>query len=188
MRQGRVEDGTVIRTLNQTNGRGQRGAKWHFDKGKSLAISVLKKWRRDPQSDLFHLQCVISLAIFESLRALGQAQWHIKWPNDIMADGLKICGILIEHHYQGSLYATVVGLGVNVNNDPIKGLPKAGSIAGVLGKKLDLDALDISLSDAIFKAMDQFNPKTVQADLTAYNAKLYLKNSERQFAGSDGRS
>ena len=115
----------------------KRGAKWHFDKGKSLAISVLKKWRRDPQSDLFHLQCVISLAIFESLRALGQAQWHIKWPNDIMSGNKKLGGILIENFIKSELISSsIIGIGLNINEEKFKNLPNATSLFMEINKKV----------------------------------------------------
>ena len=181
-----LQDGTVLRTLNQTKGRGQRGANWHFEEGKSLAISILKKWEKTFEPEPWALQCVISLAVFSILSEFGQAKWQIKWPNDIMADRRKICGILIEHQHQGYRYATIVGLGVNVNNASISSLPQAGSIAGVLGHQTDLEVLDQRLSQAVYQAMVNFDPEMAQAQLDAYNAELYLRGVQAQFEQSDG--
>ena len=181
LRQGPLDDGTVVRTLHQTKGRGQRGADWFFEKDKSLAMSVLKIWSADNQPNPFHLQWVISCAVLAALSALGKAAWHIKWPNDIMADGKKVAGLLIEHQFQGRIQSTVIGIGVNVNNTEFPNLPLADSISQILGIPIDLDLLCLNLSAFINQACHDLKTDMQQLDLDRFNQHLYLKNIDALF-------
>lgn len=176
LRQVSLEDGTVVRTLNQTKGRGQRGANWFFEKDKSLAFSILKKWLNDKPPNPFHLQWVVTNSIFEVLSDLGRCSWHIKWPNDIMADGKKIAGILIEHQYQNKLQSSVIGIGINVNNQLLPTLPQAASLSTILGRKFDVDLLCDTLWQKLFLACSDIKQDHYSRDLEQLNQRLYRKN------------
>lgn len=181
LREIALEDGTVVRTLNQTKGRGQRGANWFFEKDKSLAISTLKTWPAQDQPNLFQLQWVITFAVFEVLRHMGSGCWHIKWPNDIMADDKKIGGILIEHQFKGLLKSSVIGIGINVNNATLPGLPQATSLRQVLGHDSDLEALSKTLGKQVYWACQGIKAENFQLDLARFNHHLYLKNKVAKF-------
>lgn len=185
LRQGPIDDGVFVRTLDQTKGRGQRGADWFFEKNKSLAMSVLKIWNGPLKPNPIHLQWVITNSVFEVLRDLGGAAWHIKWPNDIMADGKKIAGLLIEHQFKGSLQSSVIGVGVNVNNSNVHGLPHASSIAKVLGRSFDLEDLCERLANKIYSACQAIQHKDFDHDLAKFNACLYRKNTTSSFIDND---
>ena len=181
LRQGPVEDGSVVRTFDQTRGRGQRGAVWHFEKDKSLAISVLKKWSGVVKPNPLHLQWVVTYQVFKVLKQLGPAGWHIKWPNDIMADHKKIAGLLIEHQFQGSLQSTIIGIGVNVNNSEFFDLPYAGSIKQIVGHDTDLDQLAEQLATQVYAACDTLKVEDLSHDLAQFNQCLFLKDSPAWF-------
>lgn len=187
LRQGVVHDGTAVRTLNQTKGRGQRGADWYFEKDKSLAISVLKLWNQAYELSPFHLQWVITYTVFEGLSALGPAAWHIKWPNDIMADGKKIAGLLIEHQYKGRLQSSIFGIGVNVNNSEMPQLPHAASLAQILGKNIDLEVLTEQIVQRINQACLTIDPKNFLKDLAQFNRNLFRKDVLSKFEDSAQR-
>lgn len=187
LRQGVVQDGTAVRTLNQTQGRGQRGADWYFEKDKSLAISVLKIWNASDQPSPFHLQWVITQSVFAVLRELGTATWHIKWPNDIMADGKKVAGLLIEHQFKGRLQSSIFGVGVNVNNSSIPLWPHAASLAQVLGKNTDLDRLAQGLIQAINQACGTIHQNNFLTDLAEFNRSLFRKDILSKFEDDQQR-
>ena len=111
----------------QTAGRGRRGRSWHSALGASLTFSLL--WRFDRgAAQLGGLSLVVGLAVLRALRTLGDANLldpdcaGLKWPNDIVAGGAKIAGVLIET--QGDMLgptSVVIGIGINVNlSDTLK--------------------------------------------------------------------
>lgn len=177
LREVALEDGTLVRTLNQTQGRGQRGADWYFEKDKSLAISILKLWSEDNQPSPFHLQWVISCAVLAVLSAQGKAHWHIKWPNDIMADGKKVAGLLIEHQFKGLIQSSVIGIGVNVNNNIGASLPHAASLAQILGHEINVTNLSAQMGQQVYQACLSLKREDFQRDLDRFNQNLFLKNS-----------
>jgi BirA family biotin operon repressor/biotin-[acetyl-CoA-carboxylase] ligase len=111
-------EGTVVITNNQTGGRGQRGNTWVSESGKNLTFSVLIKPSFLLVKDQFFLNIAFSLGLFDYLRAVLGAEVKIKWPNDILVNGRKICGILIENHIQAQhIQHSIVGIGLNVNQN-----------------------------------------------------------------------
>jgi BirA family biotin operon repressor/biotin-[acetyl-CoA-carboxylase] ligase len=109
-------EGTVVITDNQTKGRGQRGNTWQTDVGKNFTFSLILKPTFLAIQDQFYLNIFTSLAIVDYLKTHASKALQVKWPNDIMADGKKICGILIENQIRGTSFEqTIVGIGLNVN-------------------------------------------------------------------------
>jgi len=111
-----VVEGTTIITSNQYQGRGQRGNQWISEPGKNLTLSLILKptfLRADQQ---FRLTQLVSLAICDYAKEKTGSFVKIKWPNDILINGKKVCGILIENSIAGeSIQSSVVGIGLNVN-------------------------------------------------------------------------
>jgi BirA family biotin operon repressor/biotin-[acetyl-CoA-carboxylase] ligase len=101
--------GAAFLVGEQTAGRGRRGAAWSSARG-GMYLSILLR-PSIPANALFGLSFVAALAICDELKALlpGQ-QVSLKWPNDVLAGGGKICGILLE--VRGD--AVVIGTGVNI--------------------------------------------------------------------------
>ena len=101
--------GTVVWALRQTAGRGRRGAAWFADEA-SLAFSVVLR-PRAPRAWWPRLALVAGLAVAETLERYGVTA-EVKWPNDVVVAGRKLCGILAE---AGSGHV-VLGIGINVNH------------------------------------------------------------------------
>lgn len=110
-------EGTVVLGLEQTRGRGQRGKSWESHPGLGLYCSVLFQppfWHVEKQ---FVLNKAVAVGVAQYLESKTAADIRIKWPNDIMADGKKIAGILIENNIRGQfLSAVVAGVGINLNH------------------------------------------------------------------------
>ncbi len=135
-----LDDFTVVVAKSQTSGRGQRNAKWISEPGKNLTVSVLKKINALPLPQQFYLSMLVSLAVLDTLKKLQVPDLHIKWPNDILSGNSKICGILIENVLSGRhIRASVIGVGLNVNQTSFVNLPNATSLKLLLGRSLDLD-------------------------------------------------
>lgn len=131
-------EGTVVITDSQTAGRGQRGSTWKASPGMNLTFSVILKPKALDLKDQFYLNIFTSLAIHDYLKTKTNAPVSIKWPNDLLADGKKISGILIENQLKGNQFSnTVVGIGLNINQQDFE-LLTATSLATVTEKKFDL--------------------------------------------------
>lgn len=110
--------GTGLAARAQTAGRGRRGHKWDSTAG-NLLLSIVLRPRVDP-AEYSGLAAVSGLAVLEALEAQGLAnEIGLKWPNDLVARGHKLGGILVEaaRDNEGRPFA-VCGIGVNVNYTP----------------------------------------------------------------------
>ncbi|MFC1991251.1 biotin--[acetyl-CoA-carboxylase] ligase [Chloroflexota bacterium] len=134
-RQGAVE-GTVIITDEQTAGRGRLKRAWLSPRG-NIALTVIIR------PDLSHLPSLImlaSLAVVHSIVSVTGLKAQIKWPNDVLINGKKVCGILIESDVQrsGVKYA-IVGIGIDANirlADFPEIQPIATSLSDELGREV----------------------------------------------------
>lgn len=134
-------EGTIVITDEQTKGRGQRGNNWDTEAGKNLTFSLILKPRFLNATKQFYLNMAVSLAIAESVETqLKSDQIQIKWPNDLLINKHKVCGILIENSLAGSVIgSSVVGVGLNVNQENFA-LPFATSLRQVSGEQYELTA------------------------------------------------
>ncbi len=135
-----LEDYTTVTTKVQVKGRGQMGSEWVSETSKNLICSVFKNTSKLDLEDHFYLSIVTSLALIKALEKLQIPKLHIKWPNDILSENKKICGILIENVIKTNvLEASIIGIGLNVNQAEFKELPNASSLKMLTGKIFDLE-------------------------------------------------
>ena len=106
----REDEGLVVVAERQSAGRGRRGAAWFSESGDSLTFSLLLK-PAEARALWPRLSLVAGLAVAEALGRFG-VEAEIKWPNDILVGGRKICGILVEAGPAGA----VLGIGLNVGS------------------------------------------------------------------------
>ena len=124
-----VEDFTVVVTEHQTNGRGQMGTQWESQNGKNLMFSVFKHVSGLDVVSHFYLSMTVSIAVFEALKTFQIKGLKIKWPNDILSEQQKLCGVLIENVIkQNQLQSSIIGIGINVNQTIFNDLPNASSM------------------------------------------------------------
>jgi BirA family biotin operon repressor/biotin-[acetyl-CoA-carboxylase] ligase len=95
----------------QTAGRGRRGRRWHSAPGAALTFSLARRIRR-PARELAALSLVTGVAAARALRSLG-VPVALKWPNDLVAGGGKLGGILVETRAAGRETLAVFGIGIN---------------------------------------------------------------------------
>lgn len=134
---GGAEEGTVVITDNQVNGRGQRGSTWYTEPSSNLTFSVILKPNFLPVAEQFLISQVIALAIYDYF-SFYTSQVKIKWPNDIYILDKKISGTLIENSIKGSTISnSVVGIGININQINFS-TPRSTSLAQILGYPVSL--------------------------------------------------
>lgn len=124
--------GLVLLALQQTAGRGRRGATWFSPPGDSLAFSILVR-PEEPKALWPRLALATGLAVAEAVESFGPAP-GIKWPNDVWIGKRKVAGILVE---AGRDFA-VVGIGLNVNTRefPVEVADIATSLRAETGRDL----------------------------------------------------
>lgn len=102
--------GSVVAARRQTAGRGRMGRTWFSEPGASLTFSLL--WRFAPGTLPHGLSLAVGVALVEALKALGVGGLALKWPNDVLRDGRKVAGVLVEL-VPGAPHAAVIGIGLN---------------------------------------------------------------------------
>ncbi|MDD7886509.1 biotin--[acetyl-CoA-carboxylase] ligase [Flavivirga sp. 57AJ16] len=183
----RVDDYTTVIAKKQTNGRGQMGTVWSSQSSKNLTFSVFKDVSQFYLEDPFYISIVTSLALLKTLRFFSISRLSVKWPNDILSEDKKICGILIENVIkQNNINASIIGIGLNVNQTKFENLPKASSLKMISGKVFDLD----EIVHVILKNLKYYFLllKKGQHDILKkdYEAYLFRKNKPSTFKDGEG--
>ncbi|WP_374046070.1 biotin--[acetyl-CoA-carboxylase] ligase [Massilia sp. R2A-15] len=152
---------------HQTAGRGRAGRSWLSAPGDSLTFSLAWKFEGSPQR-LLGLPLAVGVALAEALGALD-VPVQLKWPNDVLKDGEKLAGILIETQGapDGGTWA-VIGIGLNLQMpaDLETRIGRAVATAPWLAR-MDRNVLMAALLDALAAAMNQFE----QAGFGAFRAR-----------------
>ncbi len=112
-------DLSIVVADEQTAGRGRSGRQWHTPRGAALAVSVILRPTPIEEALPARITGLAALALVECCRGLG-LEAQIKWPNDILLNGRKAAGILVESAWTGhQLEASVVGIGANISQQAI---------------------------------------------------------------------
>lgn len=111
---GSYPDGTMIIADNQTLGRGRLGSKWFSEINSSLTVSLLLY----PKINIDKLFCVpvaAGLAVYDAIFNISGIATQLKWPNDVLINFKKICGILCETSFVCGRNCLIIGIGANID-------------------------------------------------------------------------
>ncbi|MGN6033298.1 MAG: biotin--[acetyl-CoA-carboxylase] ligase [Thermomicrobiales bacterium] len=175
--------GTTVVAGVQTAGRGRSDRRWETPPGTALLMSVILRPGL-PMHALSPLSMLAALAVRETALAFGvpDGDIRIKWPNDVLIQGRKVCGILARTHRlvsgESPEVAVVVVLGIGLNvNVPMEVLPESGiSLSGVLGRKLDLDAVREVLLGSLDRGVQALIADDLDGPLTALDLVLAYRS------------
>ncbi len=135
-------EGAVATADHQDAGRGRHGRAWVDAPGTALLVSVLL---RPPPGAVAQLSLVCALSVAEAVEAGTALGARLKWPNDVLVDGRKVAGILLE----GRGDAVVCGIGVNVNQAadelPADARTEPASLRSLTGAEYDRGELLVAL-------------------------------------------
>lgn len=146
--------GTLVLAHAQTHGRGRNGARWVGVWGSSILCTIIERPASTTVLDVLSLR--VGLGMAAALDRFGSSTIRVKWPNDLMVDGGKFAGILIETRWRnGRPDWVAIAAGVNVGEAP-------GEIDGARGLRSATSRLEVL--DAIIPAMR--NAATLQGPLT----------------------
>lgn len=120
--QSGINEYTLVTADWQEQGRGQRGKTWQSDAGLNLLSSIIVRPNLKVK-DQFLVSAATALLVVELLQENGITA-QVKWPNDILVNGRKIAGILIENQLKGDVIEnSVIGLGLNINQPNFDDFP-----------------------------------------------------------------
>ena len=142
----------IVVAKRQTGGRGTKGRSFDSTDG-GLYFTKLTFYKNTPANGAFTIMQSAAAAVCETLSTFGLKP-KIKWPNDILVNGKKICGILIENQFVGKeIRSSVVGIGLNVcNRLPAELLPIATTIYAETGKTVAVDEVEKCLTENLARA------------------------------------
>ncbi len=170
IRDERATTPRLIASELQVAGRGRRGRRWASAPGVSLTASfALRVGRRLSALDGISLVC--GLAVRDAARAFG-VEARLKWPNDVLVDGRKLGGILVETHAAGAATIVVVGVGINVATvarEPTAGLA-ATDLASSGATSRDRRALVAAIAAALERRLSVFADDGFAAFVDEWNA------------------
>ena len=182
-----INDYTVVTAKFQTQGKGQLGTEWESEHSKNLICSVYKKEINIKVQDQFVISALVSLALIKTLRKVNLSNMHIKWPNDIMSDNKKICGILIENIVKENyIKDTVIGIGLNVNQTIFNNLPNAASIKNLIGTTCSIDEILKDLVKNIKYYFNELDKSSINSIFEKYEDALFRINKPSTFKNSKG--
>ena len=188
-----AEEGVAARAVvwagEQTSGRGRHGRQWTSPPG-NLYHSII--FRPDcPVAEASQLGFVVGVAMARAIRALSDIPVVLKWPNDLLVEGKKVAGILLDSSDDGAggVEWVIAGIGVNIENHP-EDLPDATNLRGY-GASFSVEDLIEAFLPKLFDLLDEwqrdgFAPIRYQwNELTLeYGSLINVKLPDRAVSGS----
>jgi BirA family biotin operon repressor/biotin-[acetyl-CoA-carboxylase] ligase len=181
-----LSEGTVIYSTDQTHGRGQRGNSWISGPGLNLAVSYVLRPTFLQIDKLFYMYIISALAVHDLMAEMlnsSQFDIKIKWPNDILVNSKKIAGILNENILNNiTTIATVVGIGLNINQEDFSTVENATSLKLLCGKTFDTDAVLKHLHKHLENYYLKLKNKQFEGILKTYYAVFYKMGQSQSFS------
>lgn len=167
------DEPSVVFTFNQTQGRGQYGNSWEVIPDQNLAYSFGIKVSEIKVSAVL-LNYYTAIVVRDFLDNLTHSDVKIKWPNDIILNGKKVCGMLIEKKRIAEADYFIIGIGINLLQTDFSHLPKAGSVLSVTGINVDLVEFAKEFNANFLSKIKSVPDENSIMEM--YNAQLFRKN------------
>ncbi len=182
-------EGTVVIAETQTAGHGRHGKKWFSPTG-GLWLSVILRPKLEA-SDAVKLVFLAGLAVTQTLSELYGISAETKWPNDVLVNGRKICGILSEMSTRnGEVKYVIIGVGVNANVNVSQALPNelkknTTSLQNELGKRVKLEELFKTVIGKMEKLYDIFLEHGSEEILREWKKHAFFVGRKVQITGEN---
>ncbi|GAB4503659.1 MAG: biotin--[acetyl-CoA-carboxylase] ligase [Anaerolineales bacterium] len=182
-------DLSLVVADEQTRGRGRMDRKWFTPRGSALAFSLILRPTVAERAHPAQITGLLAVSLAESLRKRGLAPL-IKWPNDVLLEGRKAAGILVEAAWMGEqLQALVLGMGVNVSKEAVPPgevlLFPAISVEEALGRRVER----LPLLRDILQALLNWRPQVGTGSLVkAWDESLAFRGQQVQVEARGGET
>nr|WP_221227460.1 biotin--[acetyl-CoA-carboxylase] ligase [Stakelama sediminis] len=173
-------EGFWLRADRQTGGRGRQGRQWESPSGNLYASTLVRLRPTDPPAPTLGLMAAVALE--ETLAVfLGEGRATIKWPNDLLIDGAKLSGILLER----SGYAVVIGFGVNLAHYP-QGLERPATSLSAQGVAIEPQPFLEVLAEMVERWVRRWRDEGLPPVRERWLAHAHAKGSALNVRQSDG--
>lgn len=163
--------GTLVIAEEQTEGRGRRGRGWISPAGEGIFMSLILRPQVQP-SQVPMISLEMALAVCNAIARVSGLEAKIKWPNDIVCQGKKVCGMLLEMDADAQgVHSVVAGIGINVHQTqfPEEIVHTATSLDLLCGKRLSrMEVVRAFL--AAFEEVEQLAARGTNVFMQAYRA------------------
>ena len=178
---------TLIRAGVQTRGRGRMDRRWESPAGSGLWFTLLFRPEVAPEKAPQLVFCA-ALAVNTALRALTGGDFMIKWPNDIVINGKKVCGMLSECGFEnGELAFAAMGIGINLTADTLpEELIYASGIKEETGCKLAADAFFGTFLPLFDEYIARFEKNGLSSLLGELSENMITLNRQVRVGGREG--
>ncbi len=178
----------LLAAEEQSAGRGRHGRRWHSAPGAGATFSILRRMRCAPRA-LAGLSLAAGVAAARALRALGAAEASLKWPNDLIARGAKLGGLLIETRQQGRETAAVVGIGINCRAAALPGARRrVAALDEFVRPPLARNAVIGAVAREVLAALEAFERSGLPAFAAEWSAMHAHEGRRIRVRLADGRS
>jgi BirA family biotin operon repressor/biotin-[acetyl-CoA-carboxylase] ligase len=188
-----TEEGAVVVADFQTAGQGRQGRSWQSEPGANLLFSCILRPQL-PQEQAGLLTFYASVAVARALEAVAGTTIECKWPNDVLLNGKKCCGILLENSFVGgAISSSILGIGVNINQ--LHFPPDLEKRATSLRRELGMEFNRNHILQAILGELDALLPEVKQgaferilsewnARCTMFGKSITIANHDSTFVGT----
>jgi BirA family transcriptional regulator, biotin operon repressor / biotin---[acetyl-CoA-carboxylase] ligase len=175
MKNETLPEGFLVTATHQTSGRGYAGNRWQDEPGQNVLMSLLLRPTFMTARRQFYLTQALSLAVHDAFAArLKKHAFKIKWPNDLVCNGKKICGMLVENAVSGdAMQHAVCGIGFNLNRTSFPKGINATSYKLESGKETDIHQAVAALCAAIEARYLQLRNGKIEQLQVDYMKRLY---------------
>ncbi len=181
IKRGDFDEDTAVIAKRQTGGRGTKGRSFSSEDG-GLYISVLRCHKNFPAADAFKVMIGACVAVCKTLESLGLNP-VIRWANDVLINGKKICGTLIENTFSGgNISRSITGMGININNELPPELKNIATSAKCeLDRKIPIDTVKNTLLSNLEKS---FTVKDYKKYINWFNGEITVKTDKESYVAT----
>ena len=163
------------------------GSIWTSELGKNLTFSIYLANSLKNIDSIYNLNVAVAIAILEVLKKQNIPELKVKWPNDIMSANKKVGGILIENAIKNSNeIQSIIGIGLNVNQQNYDGLPQATSLCLTTGQFFDCEELLTKIVEQLEFNVGLIIQNRSEALWEKYHQFLYKKDIPSAFENKKG--
>ncbi len=161
-------DYSLVIANEQINGRGRDGRKWQTPPDSALAFSLILRPNNVEKKNLILFTALGALALVTALKKQYAREAEIKWPNDVLLDGKKVAGILVEANWLGNQpQAVVLGMGVNITSNAVPPAVETRFPATSLEDALGVPVRRLDVLSELLTALFEWRPHLGRAEMVS---------------------
>lgn len=179
-----LSEGTCVVCNRQLKGRGRLGREWYSQDNKNIAMSVLLRPAVNP-NDAQGFALLTGICVYEVLTGYVDKKLMIKWPNDIMIDNKKVCGILTEMTSEiDQINCLIIGIGINVHSRREKIITEITGIATTIEDELIDKTIKLDRAKIIRTLLDKIENEYTK-NRNGLNKEVIEK--WKKYSGAEGK-